>query len=99
MGELKFDRALEEVWEFVKGLNQYIDEEKPWVLARNENSGDLDHLKEVLIHLVQDLLQVAALLLPFMPVTAEKIIKALGSGKINIKAGVLFPRLEVPEKK
>ena len=41
----KFDRALDEVWEQVKGLNQYIDEEKPWEISK---SGDEDHLREVL---------------------------------------------------
>ena len=30
MSECRFNRALDEVWERVRGLNQYIDEAKPW---------------------------------------------------------------------
>jgi methionyl-tRNA synthetase len=95
MDELRFDRALEEVWEYVKGLNQYVEEEKPWLLAKNENDGDAEHLKEVLVHLVQDLLQVASLLLPFMPETASKIFKTFNGGSVDTKIGILFPRIEI----
>lgn len=66
----KFDRALDEVWEKVRGLNQYIDEEKPWTLAKNKED---DHLKEVLAYQVSCLLQIADMLTPFLPSTAEKL--------------------------
>jgi methionyl-tRNA synthetase len=42
LDKCKFDRALDEVWEQVRGLNQYIDEEKPWTLAKNKED---DHLR------------------------------------------------------
>src|SRR5690606_40309904 len=42
MSECRFDRALEMVWEQVKGLNQYIDEQKPWELA---TQNDPEHLR------------------------------------------------------
>ncbi len=91
VGQFRFDKALEAVWEMVKGLNQYVEEEKPWELAK----GDTEHLKEVLIHLVADLLQIATLLLPFLPDTSQKIIATFGGGKVNPEVGILFPKVEI----
>jgi len=90
MANLRFDRALEDVWERVKGLNQMIEEEKPWVLAKE----DPEHLAEVLKHVVSDLLQVSSLLLPFIPTAAVKIAKTFEGGVVNPQVGILFPRIE-----
>ncbi|MBW3538592.1 methionine--tRNA ligase [Candidatus Parcubacteria bacterium] len=90
MAELRFDRALGEVWELVKGLNQYIDAEKPWELAKT----DPPHLKEVLTHVVADLLQLVELLLPFLPETSQKIAATFADGVVNTQVGILFPKLE-----
>ena len=90
IGHLQLDRALAEIWQMVRGLNQYIEEEKPWVLAKE----DPTHLKEVLLHIVADLLQVASLLMPFLPETSAKISRTFADGKVDISIGVLFPKLE-----
>ena len=52
MADFRFDKALEVVWEQVRGLNQFIDEEKPWVLAKSD---DKDHLREILATCVSNL--------------------------------------------
>lgn len=90
--ECRFDRALEEVWRQVRGLNQYIDEEKPWVLSKKQ---DLDHLREVLAFMASDLLQIAQLLAPFMPETSEKITNIFETGVMKPISGTLFPKEEV----
>ena len=54
----RFDKALDEVWEQVRGLNQYIDTEKPWSIAKD---GDETHLREVLAYAVSCLLEIAEL--------------------------------------
>lgn len=87
--DCKFDRALDEVWEQVRGLNQYIDEEKPWVVHKE---GDEDHLREVLAYQASCLLEIAELLAPFMPDTAEKIQKIFNEGVIRPTETTLFPR-------
>lgn len=87
----QFDRALDEVWERVRGLNQYIDEEKPWVIAKND---DPAHLQEVLAQQASDLLQIADLLEPFMPETAVKIRNVFSEGIIRPIDGTLFPKEE-----
>lgn len=89
--DCKFDRALDEVWEQVRGLNQYIDEEKPWVLAKDN---DAEHLKEVLAYQVSCLLEIADLLEPFMPETAVKIRHVFQEGVVRQQATTLFPKHE-----
>jgi methionyl-tRNA synthetase len=85
----KFDRALDEVWEQVRGLNQYIDEEKPWMIAKNKEE---DHLKEVLAYQCSSLIEIAELLEPFMPTTAASIKTILGDGIIRPPETTLFPK-------
>lgn len=90
----RFDVALGEIWEQVKGLNQYIDEQKPWVIAK---TGDEEHLRETLAYMCGSLLEIAELLLPFMPATAEKINKTFSEGVIKPLPGSLFPKEEQTE--
>jgi methionyl-tRNA synthetase len=89
----RFDRALDIVWDQVRGLNQFIDQEKPWEIAK---TGDEDHLREVLANQVSDLLEIAELLQPFMPGAAAKIQGVFESGIVRPLEGTLFPKLEVP---
>lgn len=88
-----FDRALDEVWEQVRGLNQYIDEEKPWKLAKEDDKG---HLREVLAYQVSSLLLIATLIEPFMPDTAMKIKDILSQSTIEATNVTLFPKKELP---
>lgn len=87
----QFDRALDEVWDQVRGLNQYIDEVKPWTIAKQ---GDEDHLREVLAYQVSNLLEIADLLTPFMPETADKIKAAFKDGVVHPATETLFPKTE-----
>jgi methionyl-tRNA synthetase len=86
----RFDRALDEVWEQVRGLNQYIEEEKPWEIAKDKE--DSDHLREVLAYQAGALLQIAELLEPFLPDTAAKIQAVFSEGLIRPIKGTLFPK-------
>jgi methionyl-tRNA synthetase len=87
----RFDRALDEVWQQVRGLNQFIDTEKPWEIAK---TGDEDHLREVLASQVSDLLEIAGLLEPFLPGTADKIKQMFETGLVRPIEGTLFPKFE-----
>lgn len=92
--ECHFDRALDEVWEQVRGLNQYIDEAKPWEVNK---TGDTEHLREVLAYQVGCLLEIAEMLAPFMPETAQKIRHIFEEGVIRPTETSLFPRKEIPK--
>lgn len=89
MDHCQFDRALDEVWQQVRGLNQYIDQEKPWMIAKDK---DDDHLREVLAYQCSALLQIADLLEPFMPSTALKIRNTFKEGIVRSMDGTLFPK-------
>lgn len=93
--QCRFDRALEEVWDHVRGLNQYIEEEKPWQLYKD---GDAQHLKEVLSYQVSNLLQIAELLAPFIPETSQKIRHIFEAGVVQMLDGTLFPRKDDPAR-
>lgn len=74
MNNLKLDQVVETIWSFIGELDRYIDQEQPWVLAKNNPK----HLAEVLYILLESLRHIARLLWPFMPSTSEKIFEKLG---------------------
>lgn len=104
----EFNVALNHVWDFVRSCDKYIDQEKPWLLAKN----DKKRLAQVVFNLVDCLQQIAWLIFPMLPTTAREIAKriscqALLKEKLDIKASYqalapgskissgksLFPRL------
>ena len=89
--ECRFDRAIDEVWEQVRGLNQYIDEEKPWKIAADQ---DMPHLQEVLAYMTSCLLEIADLLAPILPDTSQKITAIFSTGIVKPIDGTLFPKHE-----
>jgi len=74
MANLKFDEALNVIWENIRRCNAYIDKEKPWEL----NNTDKDVLADVMYNLLETIRQTAIMILPFMPQTCEEIMKILG---------------------
>lgn len=94
MDALEFNRALDEVWNMVRSLNQYIDNVKPWDIAKRigKDAEAEPHLSEVLAHCARALLQIGDLLLPFLPGTAQAIHSLFESGLVQPSEGVLFPK-------
>lgn len=86
--ELRFHAALARIWEEVAWANKYIDETKPWELAKKNPK----LFGEVISSLVALLYKIAEKLAPFMPETAEKIRSALSAKKLE-KPEPLFPRI------
>ncbi len=91
LNNCRFDRALDEVWDQVKGLNQYIDETKPWEVAKDK---DPTHLQEALAYMATCLIEIASLLVPFMPATATAINDVFASGTVKPLLGPLFPKAQ-----
>ena len=77
MDELRAADALTEIFAVFKRLNKYIDETEPWVLARDEAKAD--RLSTVLYNLIEGITIGTALMAPFMPDTADKIVKMLNT--------------------
>jgi methionyl-tRNA synthetase len=102
--------ALDAAWDFVRSLNKYVTDAKPWELAKDEaNAAELDR---VLYTLADGLRVVAVVLSAYLPETAPRILEALGQpddvswervarGGTVAATGVeaaqpLFPRVEAP---
>jgi len=82
MEELRVADAISEIFTLFKRCNKYIDETMPWVLAKEE--AKQDRLATVLYHLVESIRIGAALLEPFMPETANKILGQLQTEKCSL---------------
>jgi methionyl-tRNA synthetase len=88
--DFRFDRALEHIWVMIRNLNVYLEEVKPWEIAKNN---DPEHLQEVLTYAAGGLQQIADLLRPFLPTTAETITTIFKGGVVRPYKGVLFPKI------
>ncbi|ABR31041.1 methionyl-tRNA synthetase [Thermosipho melanesiensis] len=75
MESYKLTNALETIWEYIRYINKYFDENKPWVLAKEGNKG---RLSTVLYNTLEAFLKVATLLIPFMPYSSEEVFNRLG---------------------
>jgi methionyl-tRNA synthetase len=73
---IELTAALEVVWDYVRRLNRYVEEEAPWKLAKDEALAG--HLDEVLLGLVAGQRLVALCLYPVIPGTAVEILRRLG---------------------
>ena len=104
--------ALHSIWNFVRRTNQYLEQSKPWQLARQpENSAQLD---TVLYSAAEAMRLLAIFLAPFIPNAADRIMGQLGLGTVGVSAWaregtwgsrplsrvvtgpLLFPRIETP---
>ena len=96
MKNLEFNKAMDEVWVLVRAHNQYIENVKPWEIAKlaKESKDEENHLAEVLAHSAGGILQIAKMLEPFMPETSAKINTIFASGVIrDEEIGILFPKI------
>ncbi|MFC1658205.1 methionine--tRNA ligase [Candidatus Omnitrophota bacterium] len=88
--DFNFSVALEGIWEAINMANKYIEDKKPWNLAKENRQQELDAFLLVLVEVIRGAEQAIA---PFMPQTAESIKKQLGRDKIK-KGKPLFPRID-----
>lgn len=84
-----FSEALAFVWRKITTLDQYINEEEPWKLQKNNDP----KLQTVLSHAVDQIQEIGIMLKPFLPETAEKIIEQFKGPEIKAQKP-LFPRTQ-----
>jgi len=73
-----FNRALSDIWDFIRLMNRLIDHTKPWELRKK---GDMGRVAALLHSLVDGLRVVSWLLEPFMPDAAVEMRRQLGEEK------------------
>ncbi len=77
LDEYRFADAMEYVIGLVRTANKYIDDEKPWVLVKE----DAERFETVMRKLLASLADISAALAPLLPETSTKIANALEEGK------------------
>lgn len=75
--------ALEEIWQLVRRLNQYVQDEEPWKLAKDD--AQAERLDRVLYGLAEGLRVVSVLLHPFVPDSSAKLLAALGEEDLSLE--------------
>jgi methionyl-tRNA synthetase len=80
-------QALERVWQRVRRLNRYVEEQAPWKLAKDPEQAEA--LDAVLRSLAEGLRVVTVLLHPYMPETTARLMDALGQQDLSL-AGAAF---------
>ncbi|HVQ76631.1 MAG TPA: methionine--tRNA ligase [Candidatus Binatia bacterium] len=78
MDEFAFQRALAAIWEFIGGVNRYVDAAQPWSLARRPDQAE--RLRTVLYALGESLRCLGILLDAFLPEAAARIRAGVGAG-------------------
>jgi len=74
MDELHIPEALERIFRLVQRANKYIDENCPWILAKDE--AKKARLADVLYVLLECIRIAGILIEPFLPETAEKVLSS-----------------------
>lgn len=88
---LDFSGTLEEIWKIINMANKYVEETKPWNLAKENKTEELGGF----ICLLADVIRTTAKCIsPFMPATADAIQEQIGQDRIK-KGKPLFPRIDV----
>lgn len=86
LDELKFDEVLKTLWQKIAQSDERLSETKPWKME------DKQEISDVLVPIAQTILNIAELLVPFMPEAAGKVVEQFKQPQIK-KGEPLFPRL------
>ena len=112
MEKFAFQNALGEIFKVISRANKYIDENAPWVLAKDE--AQKPRLARVLYNLLETVRICGGLLEPFMPDTSAEIAKRLGGADMTweslnvfgtlsreaaaVAGPALFPRIDMEKE-
>ena len=112
MESYAFQNALAEIFKVISRANKYIDENAPWILAKDEEKKP--RLAKVLYNLLETVRICAGLLTPFMPDTVAEIGKRLGGAELGweslatfgvldsavatVNGPALFPRIDMEKE-
>ncbi len=112
MESYAFQNALSEIFAVISRANKYIDENAPWVLAKDE--ANKPRLARVMYNLLESVRICAGLLAPFMPDTSAEILRRIGAESADwdslcvygglradatVTAGAaLFPRIDAEKE-
>ena len=99
--EMKINDSIEDIMKFVRSINKYMEEQKPWKLVKEDKVG-----AGTVLYIAGESMRVATILLsPVMPNRCAEVLHTFNSGKSlewgGLKPGVklndhetLFPRIQ-----
>lgn len=99
-GNLK--TALEDIFEFIRSINKYFDEKKPWITINS----NIDECSDTIYNCLFSIINISNLLNPFLPSSSHKVKTWLGCdvnnwGCVDLKGNaiigefkILFERLD-----
>ena len=99
--EMKINDSIEDIMKFVRSINKYMEEQKPWKLVKDDKVG-----AGTVLYTAGESMRVATILLsPVMPNRCAEVLHTFNSGKSlewgGLKPGVklndhetLFPRIQ-----
>ena len=112
MERYAFQNALSDIFAVISRANKYIDENAPWILAKDESKKP--RLAKVMYHLLETVRICGGLLQPFMPETSAEIGRRIGADRMDwdslcefgvlaseaqVTAGpALFPRIDAQKE-
>jgi len=73
-GSMRMSQGLDALWDYVRGLNKYVDTQAPWALAKQ---GDTARLGTVLRSMLEGMRKIALCLWPIMPETSVTLLQQL----------------------
>ncbi len=89
--DFNFNSVLEKNWEVINMANKYVEETKPWNLAKENKT---EELKAFICLLADVIREIARQIYSFMPITSKSILDQIGTDIIK-KGNPLFPRIDV----
>ena len=105
IAKMRINEAIEEILQFVRSINRYMEQQAPWKLVKSDKS-----VAARVLYTAAEALRVSALLLePVMPNRTEIILNTLDANGTELKWGILksgtvikkhsslFPRIKVEE--
>jgi methionyl-tRNA synthetase len=90
LDKAEITQALELIWQRVRRLNRYVEERAPWQLAKDESKAA--ELDQTLRSLAEGLRVVTVLLDPYIPETADKLLRALDAPDLSLEGAVFGSR-------
>ncbi len=70
--------AIDAIWAVIRSGNRFVEQTKPWVLAKEKK---MDSLSLVLTTLLESIRLTSMMLTPFLPVSSQKILDLFGVGQ------------------
>ena len=106
MEKLEIGNAIDAIFDVLRKSNKYVDDTMPWVLAKDETK--MDRLETVLYNLLTSVLVCASELSPFLPDTAQEILRQINQELNNnydedlsfsvLSATPIFMRIDMDKK-